>query len=374
MVSYKSYTPPLLGLSLLMVACGSDPAPGSRAADEDSACDQELLGESCDECDDGETGTFVCKSGELSCQCAPASTSDDPKSGQRDAGKGTSKDASQAGPRKDASTPPTDAGTQPKPDASTPSGNGPAPTIPEPTSECPELKSGTATIGGLADITLEVGAKKSGGPLVFYWHGTGTVAAEYKFMLPQAVQRDILDSGGIIVSPQGTTNKGSDCSGTGIFKQGDFEIMDLIAACAVKNNGIDPRKIYTTGCSAGGLQATCMGALRSSYIAAAAPNSGGQVRPMMFQDSKHTPSLMTMHGGSADNVGVSFATTSKAADDAFKKAGGFVMNCNHNGDHCRAPAELQTAAWEFMKAHPFGVDPEPDSSVPDNFPDYCTIY
>jgi poly(3-hydroxybutyrate) depolymerase len=148
----------------------------------------------------------------------------------------------------------------------------------------------------------------------------------------------------------------------------------LIAACAVKNHGIDPRKIYTTGCSAGGLQATCMAVLRSSYIAAAAPNSGGLVFPLGFQDKGHTPSLLTMHGGTNDRVAVSFSDTSKTADNIFKSAGGFVINCNHGGGHCGAPAAAYTAAWQFMKAHPFGVDPEPYTAVPSDFPDYCAMF
>jgi predicted esterase len=359
---------------LLLAACGSSDPTAKKPENATASCNDDDVGQDCDDCDEGQTGTTVCNDdGELACQCSDP----EPETAKKDAGKSKDagspakkdgatpavQDASPGAPREDASTP----------DDKTPSTSGDGPKIPAITGDCPDFKSGTMTIGGLANITVEVGSQKSGGPLLFYWHGTGSFAGEYKGLLPAAVQKDILSSGGIIISPQDTTNKGADCSGTQIFKQGDFEVMDLIAACAVKNNGIDPRKIYTTGCSAGGLQAGCMGMMRSSYIAAVAPNSGGEVFNQKQQD-EHTPALMTMHGGASDMVFVQFSQTSKTADTQYKQSGGFVMNCNHGGGHCGAPAELQSAAWEFMKAHPFGVAPEPYSTVPTNFPSYCTIY
>ena len=119
------------------------------------------------------------------------------------------------------------------------------------------------------------------------------------------------------------------------------------------------RIVAVTGCSAGGLHAGCMGALRSSYIAATAPNSGGEISQLTIQDPTRAPAVVTMHGGDSDKVVVSFATTSASYDAQMKAAGSFVVNCNHGGGHCGAPAELQTAAWTFIKAHPFGVAPNP---------------
>ena len=58
----------------------------------------------------------------------------------------------------------------------------------------------------------------------------------------------------MIVSFQGTSNMG-DCSpsGTFVFCTGDFDIVDQLVACAVKNRNVDPHRIYSMGCSAGGL-------------------------------------------------------------------------------------------------------------------------
>jgi predicted esterase len=246
------------------------------------------------------------------------------------------------------------------------------PVLPEITGECPEFRSGTIDVGGLSGIDMQVGPKgNGGGSIVFYWHGTGSSSFE-------AAQfggtSEVLAAGGIIVAPSGSSGEGGDCSGTGTFSIGDMDAADQIAACAVRDYAIDPHRIYTTGCSAGGLQAACFAVLRSNYVAAAAPNSGGLTFPQAFQNPSHAPALMTMHGGDADMVIIYFRDSSKTADDAFKNAGGFVINCDHGGSHCGAPGDLQAAAWTFMNDHPFGVSPEPYTSIPAGFPDYCKIY
>jgi poly(3-hydroxybutyrate) depolymerase len=157
---------------------------------------------------------------------------------------------------------------------------------------------------------------------------------------------------------------------------GDFDIADQIAACAVRDYHIDPHRIYTTGCSAGGLQAGCMGLMRSNYIAAVLPNSGGSVFAQASQSPDHVPSVMTMHGApGSDVVIVDFSQTSMTYDQAIKSAGGFVVNCNHGGGHCGAPADLQKAGWQFLKDHPFGVSTEPYAGgLPAGFPSYCMIF
>lgn len=255
-------------------------------------------------------------------------------------------------------------------------GSGATPVLPAISGTCPTFATGTVSVGGLGGIALQVGAKKSGtGSLLFYWHGTGSSTAEVTRMLPAAVRSEILGQGGIIVAFQGSLGTGGDCSGTATFSKDDFKVADLIAACAVRDHDIDPRRIYTTGCSAGGLQAGCMGELRSSYVAATVPNSGGIVMAQTIQDKSHVPAVMTMHGGSSDVVIVAFSQTSATYDQQMKAAGSFVVNCNHGGGHCGAPAALYSAGWEFMKAHPFGVEPEPYSSgLPSNFPTTCKVY
>ena len=116
-----------------------------------------------------------------------------------------------------------------------------------------------------------------------------------------------------------------------------------------------------------------MAALRSSYIAAAAPNSGGWSFGQAWQNT-HTPALMTIHGApGVDVVITDFSQTSAMADMTFKQYGGFVINCNHGGGHCGG-AGLAGDIWTFFKAHPFGVSPEPWTMLPAGFSSKCKVY
>lgn len=246
------------------------------------------------------------------------------------------------------------------------------PTIPAIKGMCPSLETGSISFMG-ADGQVEAGAMPADAtaPMLLYWHGTGSTAGEYAFMDADVAQ-GVTSQGGIIVSFQGSTGLG-DCSpsGTAIFCTGDFDVMDQYVACGVMNRHVDPHRIFTAGCSAGGLMATAMAMDRSEYIAAAAPNSGGVTFGGMFS-SDHTPPLMTIHGApGSDVVGVDFSQTSATADMLFKQHGGFAIDCNTGGGHCGG-AGLAPDAWTFFQAHPFGVAPE-WTTLPAGFSSQCMI-
>jgi poly(3-hydroxybutyrate) depolymerase len=242
--------------------------------------------------------------------------------------------------------------------------------------ECPEFKNGTIMVGGHRNVMITAGEAGKKGALLIYWHGTGS-SAEYEVgRLPKAMVDDIVATGGILAGFNGSGSVGGkgDCSGTATHNMADFDAADQLVACAVTKHGIDPRRIYSGGCSAGGLQAGCMAMMRSSYLAAVAPNSGGIVTPQMWQDM-HSPAVMTMHGGAGDMVIVTFSQTSASFDMAAKAHGSFVINCDHQGGHCAAPDELKVAYWQFMKDHPFGIEKSPwQAGFPAGVPDYCKIY
>jgi poly(3-hydroxybutyrate) depolymerase len=247
------------------------------------------------------------------------------------------------------------------------------PVVPMLTAECPMFRNGTITFMGLGGIEVVAGTKASAAtaPMVFYWHGTGSFSGEYATMAG-AVSQGVVSEGGVLVSFQGTTG-GDLLSGTAIFGKGDLALTDQLLACAVKNYNVDPHRVFATGCSAGGLMSASMATLRSSYIAAAAPNSGGWTAPLQFEN-KHTPALMTIHGApGADVVIIDFSESSATADKAFKAAGGFVINCNHGGGHCGGGG-LAGDIWKFFKAHPFGVTPEPWTMLPGGFSPQCKLY
>jgi acetyl esterase/lipase len=248
------------------------------------------------------------------------------------------------------------------------------PVIPPAPSDCPQWGNATITYGGLAGIQIAAGPKPASpsAPMLIYWHGTGSTSGEFSLMAAP-VATGVTSAGGVIVSFNGTTG-GDLNSGTFIFGAGDLKLIDNLVGCAVRDHNIDPRKIYTMGCSAGGLMSAATAALRSSYIAAAAPNSGGfPVLTPAFENG-HTPPLMTVHGKKgSDVVVIDFADASALADMTFKARGGFVIDCDTGGGHCGGSG-LAGDVWKFFQAHPFGVDPEPwAGGLPAGFSTQCKM-
>ena len=146
------------------------------------------------------------------------------------------------------------------------------PIIPPVSGTCPEFRSGMQTIMGLATQIVAGTPGATKGPLLFTWHGTNGSGTGALGQLPQSVQQDIVSQGGIVIAP---TDNGQVREGTDVtlilgvwYDVGDLKYADQIVACAVQNHNIDPRRIYVTGCSAGGLMAGAMTLQRSKYVAA----------------------------------------------------------------------------------------------------------
>jgi hypothetical protein len=147
------------------------------------------------------------------------------------------------------------------------------PIIPSPSGTCPTFTTGTQTIQSLSTNIVAGTPGATKGPILFTWHGTGssgTVAIN--FQLPSSVRNDITAQGGIIIGPNDNGAARTGTSPNGVwYETSDLEYADHIVACAVQNHNIDPRRIYVTGCSAGGLMASAMSVMRSRYVAAVAP-------------------------------------------------------------------------------------------------------
>jgi hypothetical protein len=252
------------------------------------------------------------------------------------------------------------------------------PVIPTPRGECPELATGTVTVMGM---TVEVVAGTPGatpGPLLLAWHPSGVTGKDAIRFLPISMKDEIIAAGGIVFAPNsdGETREGADTGLTfGIWFEGDFALADELVACAHAHHGIDPRRIYTTGCTTGGLMAGAFTVARSSYVAAAIINSGGLFSPDAFtlQDPARIPSVISLYGTSELTLAV-FEHSSRLLVEAIRAGGGFAIDCPLDVNQCVPAVEVQERSWEFLKAHPFGVAPFPYANgLPVGLPESCRI-
>jgi hypothetical protein len=195
----------------------------------------------------------------------------------------------------------------------------------------------------------------------------------------QAQINKITSLGGAVVAQVATTAMGT-TTGNDVWYTGDAAIADEIVACAIQTQKIDPRRIHVAGYSAGALQTTYMWFARSGYVASVLTYSGGDdtLDVVPLQDPAHPPAALVTHGAKGmDTFGglIDFAVASASWESEIKKAKGFAIDCNDGGTHTDIVLRSKVApqALQFFLDHPFGVQPEPYTTLPSAFPSYCMI-
>jgi predicted esterase len=249
--------------------------------------------------------------------------------------------------------------------------------LPQPTKPCPKIVEGQVTFLGVT-VRVWVGnqpvTKK--GPLVFYWHGTGTNAMEAVFGLGQKNIDAIKAQGGMVAAPKGPTGLTGAQTGGVVWRAGDYALADEILACAIQQVGIDPIHIHSMGMSAGGLHTAQMSYTRSGYLASVTTFSGGLIPilpPPPSQDPANKLPAMIMHGGDNDTLGgFSFKASSERYLKDLTDRGQFAFICDHGNGHWLPPGGGD-AAWRLFQDHPFGTSPSPyKAGLPSGIPTYCT--
>ena len=258
----------------------------------------------------------------------------------------------------------------------------PEPFIPQPTGTCPPILAGDVMFApaGIAprSVHLSLSAAAATGPLVLYWHATGSNPSEASFSFGAAPEAAFIAGGGVIAAPASDPT-------AGMFEwfivnqrteQDDFLLADEIVACLAKANRIDTHHIHSWGMSAGALQTTAMSFLRSSYIASVATYSGGVPAqfgaPPPLDPANHFAALI-FHGGASDMVfGVDFQAASLAYKTLLDDADHFTAICNHGGGHT-IPRTAAPSVITFFAANGYGVWPSPyvAAGLPAGFPAYC---
>lgn len=257
--------------------------------------------------------------------------------------------------------------------------------LPVPSGACPAFSPGTNTFApaGIAPREVEIWVgpdpTASDGPLVFYWHGTGSSpVAEPPYGLEGIIDQ-VTSLGGVVAAPHADPAAGTFpwYLTTGAGAEDDLLVADEILACALENVGIDTRRIHSIGMSAGGLQTTQMSYRRSGYLASVATYSGGLIGnapPIQAPDNPFA--AMIMHGGPDDAVVViSFQTVSESYRNDLAARGQFAFICDHGLGHDIPKSDgVQDAIGQFFEAHPFGVTPSPFAAgLPEGFPSWCTL-
>jgi len=256
----------------------------------------------------------------------------------------------------------------------------PSPTfIPKPTGPCPEFQEGTLTFqpAGIparaVRIWMSDAAKTLDGPLVFYWHGTGSQPTEASTGIGTTQINAIKAQGGIVAAPAHDPSSGTFpwFYVTSTSRDDDLRVADEVLACAIQKVGINVSRIHSMGMSAGGLNTTQMSYRRSGYIASVATYSGGKVSTIPTQDPTNKFAAMIFHGGASDQVVINFQTASQTYSSDLKSKSQFAMLCNHGNGHT-IPTDARAAVWQFLQAHPFGTVPSPYAGgLPSSMPAYC---
>jgi poly(3-hydroxybutyrate) depolymerase len=268
-------------------------------------------------------------------------------------------------------------GDPPGPDAGEVPGE--MPTLPAVTGTCPDLVDGDVLFAPAGmparRVRLTLPTTAARGPLILYWHATGSAPPEAGYSLG-ATAATITDAGGIIAAPysDGAAGTFEWFIVNGSAKPDDFLLADEIVACLAAADRIDPRRIHSMGMSAGALQTTAMSFVRSAYIASVATYSGGM--PDGFSPSSQDPenklAALIFMGGASDNVfGLDFKAASERYLTTLTAAGHFAALCDHGMGH-EIPLDAAPSVAEFFAANPYGAWPSPFANgLPASFPSYC---
>jgi predicted esterase len=255
--------------------------------------------------------------------------------------------------------------------------------VPKATGTCPEFAATgkiTVTPAGIPPRDVQIwvsdAAKTKDGPLIFYWHGTGSSPVlEPPYGLGQKNIDAVVAEGGIVAAAYHDPAAGDFpwflTIGSG--KEDDLIVADEVLACAIDKVGVDMRRIHSIGMSAGGLMTTQMSFRRSGYLASVVTYSGGELGSPEMQDPDNKFAAMIFHGGATDHVVIDFQPISEKYRDDLKAQGHFAFICDHGMGHT-IPVDAVDSVHQFFVDHPFGTVPDPyEGGLPAGFPSYCAL-
>lgn len=251
---------------------------------------------------------------------------------------------------------------------------------------CPVIAPGEVTITSAErtrNFTLllpaEATATANPLPVVFLFHGVG---GEPSGILKESGFGDQLKQHNFILivpksdrKPDGKAKSKTDWTyGNSQFDldNPDLVLFDDALKCVGDKYKIDPKRIYVTGMSGGGLMSTFTSVHRSKVVAAAAPFSGGYLLKWPSPAEKY-PIMVTWGGAIDEAYSQNFDKLAAALRGYLLKDGHFVVACNHGTGH-KWPAAMTDATWAFLSSFTLGGTENPlKGGLPAAFPSYCKI-
>lgn len=241
--------------------------------------------------------------------------------------------------------------------------------------DCPALDDGVIDDFPTGDTSYRVKVvlppEPQGAPVLFAWHWLGGSAADIvRYMdLDDLAQ----DQGVIVIAPDSDGSPYEWHILEAPEGNPDLLLFEDLLACAHAQHGVDLDRIHALGMSAGGLQTTYLTMYEAPWLASTAIFSGGTLQGMYDSPERPLPVMVTWGGPTDTYSSVSFDESSTYLSEQLQADGSFVVECEHSLGH-QIPDGASAWAWDFLAAHPYGVDPEPwAAGLPDSLPDYCRI-
>lgn len=252
--------------------------------------------------------------------------------------------------------------------------------------ECPNFNDTAVELqvnGVGRHVLITMPAEPTGAGVLFLWHGLGDSAKNFNsaFLAKQLAAKLNV----IVITPDVCCNtKGAEscCSQlTGWHFTGspeaDFGIFDGALSCLSQQFGVDRKRVYTMGFSAGALWSTWLVMNRSEQLAAAAILSGGVNSYNPWTAPKSKVPVIDSSGGPTDQFGggvVDFQTSTEEFNKDLKANGNFVVHCQHQQGHTVTP-DIATYAAKFLASHSWTPDGKSPlaGGLPADAPSACKI-
>jgi len=289
------------------------------------------------------------------------------------------------------------------PDRPRPTGRqNPPPLRPYSRGQCPSLRVGPNAAAGL-NMGFRTGSQTrqfrvivprnydgtEAWPVLFAWHWLNASSAS--FVRTGELETAAEEMRFIAVLPDGLSDYVFDWPFAETWGvPGELTFFDDMLACVSGQLRVDPRRVYGTGVSAGGLWLTYLSTSdRADYFAAINVMSGGLGEVpfawrMEYRPQAHKFPAIVLWGGPSDWLGLSFADASTRYRDALLADQHFVVQCVHSSGHevppVPSPADGGTRfrpLWRFLLDHPYGLAPGASpyfaQGLPAGMPSWCTI-